>query len=165
MCLVHSWIMPFQNKIHKIEKLLGGSLYWRSGSTRSISKYCTNFFSPSIFIFKPEKMSFFCFSVFLFFCSAFETEKRPKTKLFFDFVLKWNNERRSHTQIIPAFLSPIIYFLRRPPSCHTLKLLSASLVLILLFDFWPVQTVNLHLLSKEPISWFQFRASLSSRPH
>lgn len=84
--------------------------------------------------------------IFLFFYS--ETEKHPKTKQFFHFVLKSNNERRSHAQTIPAFLSPIIYFLYRPPSCHTLKLLSTSLVLILLFDFWPIQTVNLHLLSK-----------------
>lgn len=130
--------------------------------TLNIKTLLKLFFSLNLHFQTRKNVNFF---IFLYFCSAFETEKHPKTKLFFDFVLKWNNERRSHTQIIPAFLSPIIYFLCRPPSCHTLKLLSASLMLILLFDFWPVQTVNLHLLSKEPISWFQIRASLSSRPH
>lgn len=55
------------------------------------------------------------------------------------------------------------FILKYVSNVFTLKLLNSSLVFILLFDFWPIQIVNLNLVSKELIFWFHFRASLSSQ--
>lgn len=55
------------------------------------------------------------------------------------------------------------FILKYLSNVFTLKLLNSSLVFILLFDFWPIQIVNLNLVSKELIFWFHFRASLSSQ--
>lgn len=129
--MVHSWIMLFRNKIHKMERLPGGSLYWGSTSTRSISKCCTNvffFFSPSKLIFKPEKnVIFFCFSVFLL-CSVFLfwNRKTPQNKTVFS-ILFWSGimkkgarHRWFQLSCLLLFISFVALLLATPRSSWTL---------------------------------------------
>lgn len=123
MCMVHSWIMPFQNKIHKIEKLPGGSLYWGSGSTRSTSKYCTNFFFCLNLHFQTRKNV-----IFLFFCISVLLLKQitPQNKTIFS-ILFWSGimkegaiHRLFQRSCLLLFISFVALLLVTPWSSWTL---------------------------------------------
>lgn len=85
--------MPFQNKIHKIEKLLPQPLLGLRFHMLNIIKVTLNIFSPLNLHFQKRKK---CLSVLFWFSVLVLKQIIPQneTKLFFNFVLKWNNERQ-----------------------------------------------------------------------